>query len=68
MKVSELIEGLSKLDPNLEVFVRGYEGGYDDVSPKFTVETFTKNLHTHWWMGQHEKDKNGDIKGILLKK
>ena len=32
MKVKELIEKLSQLDPELMVVVRGYEGGVDEVS------------------------------------
>lgn len=33
MRISELIEHLSKLDPDLPVFVDGYEGGYCEVAP-----------------------------------
>jgi hypothetical protein len=32
MIVKELIEQLQQLDPELLVFVDGYEGGYDDVT------------------------------------
>ena len=33
MTVKELIEQLQTLDPDLHVFVRGYEGGYDYAGP-----------------------------------
>ena len=31
MKVKELIEALSQLDPELMVVVAGYEGGVDEI-------------------------------------
>ena len=31
MTVKELIEQLQTLDPDLHVFVQGYEGGYNDI-------------------------------------
>lgn len=49
MTVGELIEKLQTLDPTLEVFVRGYEGGYEDVNTEFEIETFRKNAHTSWY-------------------
>lgn len=67
MKISELIEKLSSLDPNLEIFVEGYEGGCDDISDSFVIETVLKNVNTKWYYGPHEINKNGDTKGILLK-
>jgi hypothetical protein len=66
MKVLELIERLSKLDPNLEVFVPGYEGGYSEVTSEFIVESFKKDINAEWYYGSHEKDDNGDVKGIVL--
>ena len=36
MKVKELIEKLSQLDPELMVVVRGYEGGMDIVTGKIS--------------------------------
>lgn len=68
MKVSELIETLSKLDPTLEVFVPGYEGGYSDIqSWDLIPETFKKNVYDEWYYGPHEKDENGDVKGIVIR-
>ena len=66
MKVLELIERLSKLDPNLEVFVPGYEGGYSEVTSEFIVESFKKDIKVEWYYTSHEKDDNGDVKGIVL--
>ena len=42
MKVGELIEQLQQLDPELHVFVRGYEGGYDDAGPATPPNDFAK--------------------------
>lgn len=68
MKVSELIETLSKLDPNLVVFVNGYEGGYSDIcADEFIIDTFKTDVYDDWYYGPHEKDENGDVKGIVIR-
>lgn len=65
MVVSELIEILQKLDPDLRVFVEGYELGFDDI--KISDETnFSLYINEEWYYGPHVKDKNGPIKGIVL--
>lgn len=67
MVVSELIEILQKLDPDLRVFVEGYESGFDDI--KISDETnFSLYINEDWYYGPHEKDKNGTIKGIVLER
>lgn len=53
MTVAELIEKLNELDPALEVYVAGYEGGYNDAGPINPV-TVCKNYHTEWYYGKHE--------------
>ena len=74
MKVGELIEALSKLDPELHVFRPGYEGGVTDVTVS-EPETFCLNVYLDWWMGSHEFSKNvpiedesdyKQVKGIVL--
>jgi len=54
MIVSELIELLSKIDPNVRVFTCGYEGGYDDATPTLTVQRFSLNVNDAWYYGKHE--------------
>jgi hypothetical protein len=54
MTVAELIEQLSELDPNLEVYIRGYEGGLDDVV-KYEHVTVCKNYNSEWYYGKHEE-------------
>lgn len=59
MTVKELIEKLSELNPELHVFVRGYEGGYVKVKDISEEQEFALNVHSEWYYGPHElaKDK-----------
>jgi hypothetical protein len=62
MKVKELIEKLQAFDPELEVFVDGYEGGYD--TPQLPFQSPMKlNVHTdenEWYYGKHELHRATD--------
>jgi len=53
MKVSELIEKLQALDPDLRVVVDGYEGGVTDAS-HITVLEIALNFNEEWYYGPHE--------------
>lgn len=70
MTVKELIEHLSKLDPELRVFTKGYEGGFEDAAIKGTVHDFKLDYYKDWYYGPHEvvhdEDKTGTVKGIIL--
>jgi hypothetical protein len=76
MTVKELIEQLQQLDPDLHVFVQGYEGGYDDAGPVSNVMDIALDIHTEWYYGKHEdadteyyvpdKTKCTIVKGITL--
>lgn len=74
MKVKELIETLSQLDPELMVVIGGYEGGVDEVS-RYELCNIELNVNDDWFYGKHEvlsdKDKpeNKDsttVKGVQL--
>jgi len=76
MKVKELIETLSQMDPELMVVVAGYEGGVDEMD-KYELCDVELNVNTEWYYGKHEilekgeKPKNKDstiVKGVLLTK
>ena len=76
MKVKELIETLSQLDPELMVAIIGYEGGVDEVS-RYELCDVELNVNTEWYYGKHEilekgeKPKNKDstiVKGVVLTK
>jgi hypothetical protein len=49
MTVKELIEQLQQLDPDLRVFTRGYEGGYEDadIPPLYSLmrRSTTRFMH-----------------------
>jgi len=73
MKVKELIEVLSQLDPELMVVVHGYEGGVNEVD-KCELRDIELNVNTAWYYGKHET-LNGDkpinpystiVKGVQL--
>jgi hypothetical protein len=76
MTVKKLIEQLQQLDPDLHVFVRGYEGGYDDAGPISPVIEIALDVHEEWYYGKHEdadidyyvpdKSKHTIVKGIIL--
>jgi hypothetical protein len=76
MKVKELIETLSQLDPELMVAIIGYEGGVDEVS-RYELCDVELNVNTEWYYGKHDILENGDkptnkdstiVKGVLLTK
>lgn len=74
MKVKELIEALSQLDPELMVVVAGYEGGVDEID-KFEMCDIELDVNTEWYYGKHEVLLEGDkptnkdstiVKGVRL--
>ena len=74
MKIKELIEVLSQLDPELLVVVHGYEGGVNEVD-RCDVYDIELNVNTAWYYGKHEillhndKPINKDstiVKGVRL--
>lgn len=76
MTVKELIEQLQTLDPDLHVFVQGYEGGYNHAGPIGNVREIALDVHEEWYYGKHEdadsdyyvpdKSKHTIVKGIIL--
>lgn len=55
MKVSELISFLYTLDPELEVVVSGYEGGYNTVMGVTEPCEYVRGVNSAWYYGPHEK-------------
>ena len=76
MTVKELIEQLQTLDPDLHVFVQGYEGGYNHAGPIGNILEIALDVHEEWYYGRHEdvdnsyyvpdKSKHTIVKGIIL--
>lgn len=54
MKVSELIQKLHQVDPNLEVVIRGYEGGVNKVENISKPLAVAENFYQAWYYGKHE--------------
>jgi hypothetical protein len=73
MTVKELIEQLSTLDPEMQVFTAGYEGGFESVENINSIEDIVLNYNEEWYYGPHEsldkvsepKDYN-TVKGLIL--
>ena len=74
MKVGELISVLMSHDRELDVMLRGYEGGYC-VASGVSVKTFLLDVHSEWYYGPHEEaedyygntpDKYESAKGVLV--
>ena len=59
MKVKQLIKQLQKLDPELRVVIRGYEGGVDDA---IRLEEYMVKLDVNeaWYYGAHETSDDAD--------
>ena len=60
MKVKELIEILSTVNPELHVFVKGYEGGYNDCTGLKEI-TVGLNVYHEEWNGKHENAMNESV-------
>lgn len=54
MKVKELIKELQELPGDMEVFVRGYEGGYAYAYVSDTIHV-ALNVNSEWYYGPHEE-------------
>ena len=63
MKVKNLIEKLSQYDPELPVFIEGYEGGCDDASLIQEIEVI-KDVNVDWFYGRHERVRDLDERVI----
>jgi hypothetical protein len=65
MKVLKLIEQLMLLNPNTTVVIPGYEGGVTEVK-KLREIRIKKNVNEEYYYGEHEEDKTGKAKVILI--
>lgn len=72
MRVKDLMQELSKFEPELMVLRPGYEGGYQEIDLA-SLEHFKKDYYKEWYYGPHEmlsdeeETKNADFKGILIR-
>lgn len=75
MKIKELIKKLETLDPELHIFVDGYEGGFSDIIISDTVK-IALNVNEEYYYGDHElasrldnnKNKYEIVEAVILKR
>ena len=67
MKVKDLLDLLSQMPADVDVVVKGYEGGADDVVNVKLVK-IKKDVHTEWYYGRHEIDENGDVQAVYIQR
>lgn len=60
MTIAELISALSQFDPETPIVVRGYEGGYNNVS---IVEPLTMQLNVN---NRHYYGAHSCVKGLIV--
>ena len=52
MTAKQLIETLQQLDPEMRIFVDGYEGGYNDATIS-EIKEIVLDVNTDWYYGVH---------------
>jgi len=66
MTASQLIEQLKAFPPEIQVVVRGYEDGYNDILQLKYVKIKTKP-DSYWFDGEYEESTDaGDIDAVDL--
>jgi len=54
MKVKDLMELLDDHDPEMEVMVDGYEGGFSKLE-EVVITTVKEVTHRNWWYGEYDE-------------
>jgi hypothetical protein len=67
MKVKDLLALLSQMPADVDVVVKGYEGGMDDVVNVKLVQ-IKKDVHPEWYYGRHEIDEDGDVQAVFIQR
>lgn len=70
MKVKDLIKKLETFDPELEVFVDGYEGGVDTPS-KVSKQRVLLYVNDKSYFGSHEiclKGEKSDCTAVIIER
>ena len=73
MTAKQLIEKLQQIDPEMRIFVDGYEGGYNDATVS-EIRDIALDVHSDWYYGTHEDADHSYyevegktiVKGIVL--
>jgi hypothetical protein len=64
MKVKQLIEKLSKQDPEKRVVVRSYEEGYDEIN-EFLIVPVEVTKDKKWWEGEFSYSSSTEAEKVL---
>jgi hypothetical protein len=65
MKVKDVIDALSKLDPETDVYICGYEGGVHDYKDPPTEKCYIqRDVNAEWYYGEHESSSEKDEKFV----
>ena len=67
MKIIDLLTLLSQMPADVDVVVKGYEGGVDDVVNVKLVK-IKKDVHAEWYYGRHEIDEDGDVQVVFIQR
>ena len=65
MKVKGLIKALKKVNPELNVVIKGYEGGVDDMRSMKGI-TIERDVNTAWYYGDHEQVEDSEVEDNKL--
>ncbi|MCL4823603.1 MAG: hypothetical protein KJZ57_05225 [Anaerolineales bacterium] len=65
MKAKELLEILSQIPEDVDVVVKGYEGGVDEVVNVKLVK-IKKDVHSEWYYGRHEIVNDGEVQAVCI--
>ena len=64
MNVRELIEALSKFEPETRVVVAGYEEGFNDIT-QIQAQQIRLNVYQDWFYGSHAKAEDERVRQLL---
>jgi len=67
MTAQQLIEILQQIDPEMRIFVDGYEGGYNDAAVS-EIRNIALDVHIDWYYGTHEDAASELSKGKTIVK
>ena len=67
MKVKELLNLLSQMPSELDVVVKGYEGGVDDVI-NVQIVHIKKDARTEWYYGRHELEEGSNVQAVFIQR
>ena len=62
MKVWELINLLTRLDPDMIVVISGYEGGLTEIVS--IEEKMVNGKNREWWLGEYKETTLDDRNGL----